>query len=206
MANMFDKAKKTPAKAVKKDEKILVDVKGVEFGKAVNIAAINDTKIKELKAELDTAKAVIKEKAIEEFVKLYEDNKRNVGSFNLVAENGASFMFLPTKRYLKVDDDRAENLQENYGEEVISETTAYAFNTAVLTKHMDKISELLMGASFLSKDEKGSLIEASSTYTVKKDILDEFYVMKSEKSVEIEDCFEDFAPVCQIKYLKEAKE
>lgn len=203
--NMFAKAKSKPTTTKKKDEKIIVDVKGKKFAEAVNIAAVNDTKMKEMKAELDSAKAIIKETANEEFVKLYQENKRNVGSFILVADNGASFMYLPTKRYLKVDDDRAEHLRETYGEDVISENTTYAFNTKVLTKHMDKISELLMGAEFLSDEEKETLIEATSNYTVKKEILDEFYVMSSENDVEIEDCLEDFAPVCQIKNLSPSK-
>lgn len=208
MANMFDKAKSKGATktTAKKDEKILVEVKNnPDFASAVTTAALNDTKIKELKAELDTAKATINEVAREEFAKLYDSNKRNVGSFNLVADNGGSFMFLPTKRYLKVTEDRAEHLKETYGEDAVEENTTYGFNTEVLTKHMDAIAELLMNADFMSDDEKDSLIEATTTYAVKKDILDNFYVLKTEKGAEIEDMIEDFAPVCQVKYLKPGK-
>jgi hypothetical protein len=204
---MFDKAKKkAPAKSAKKDEKISVKVQNnPKFDNAVNTAAINDTKIKELKAELDSAKTLINEIAREEYAKLYESNKRNVGSFNLVSDNGASFMFLPTKRYLKVTEDRAEHLKETYGEDTVEENTTYGFNSTILEKHMDAIADLLMKADFMTDEEKDALIVANTSYNVKKDILDNFYVLKTEKEIEIEDAIEDFAPVCQIKYLKPSK-
>jgi len=206
MANMFDKAKsKTTTAAAKKNEKISVNVKGADFDKAVKIAAENDTKIKELKAELDIAKATIVETAKEKFADLYDYNKRNIGSFNLISENGGSFMFLPTKRYIKVTDDRVDHLKETYGTDVIEENTTYGFNPSILEKHMNDIAELLMSAEFLTDEEKDALIEAQTDYSVNKDVLDNFYVMKVEKGVEIEDCIEDFNPVCQIKYLKAPK-
>ena len=208
MANIFEKAKSkgTSKTTSKKDDKILVKVTGnEEFANAVNTAAVNDTKIKELKAELDTAKTTINEVAKEEYAKLYDSHKRNVGSFNLLADNGASFMFLPTKRYLKLEEDRAEHLKETYGEETIEENTKFGFNSTILNKHMDKIAELLKNADFMTQEEKDSLIEATTTYTIKKDMLDNFYVLKTEKGVEIEDAIEDFAPVCQVKYLKPSK-
>lgn len=205
MANVFAKAKAKTGTAKKKDEKISVKVEGTDFDKAVKIAAENDKQIKELKTALDTAKATIVEKAKEEYAKLYSNQKKNVGSFNLISENGGSFMFLPTKKYLKLTEDRAEHLKETYGEDLVEENTTYSFNPVILEKHLDKIADLLGNADFLSEDEKENILDAKVDYTIKKDVLDDFYTMKVEKEVDIEDCIEDFAPVCQVKYLKAPK-
>lgn len=208
-ANMFEKAKKTTkTTTAKASDKLMVKVEGTEFDESLKTFATIKAKIDSLTAEMAAAQAVVKETGIKEFSKLYSENKRNVGSFIMTNEDAdASVMFLPTKRYLKIDEDNANELRETYGEEVVTEDTKYSFNTAVLMRNMDVISEILMGSDKISDKDKENLLEAKTTFAVEKETLDKVILMKDK--VEGEDdvekvsiVLEDIQPVYQLKNAK----
>jgi len=108
-------------------------------------------------------------------------------------------MILPTKRYIKIDEAAAETLTETYGEDVVTETTNYGFNTKVLMNNMDAISAALLESDLLSQDDKDNLIEATTTYVVEKDTLDKVYTMSKESGNSVAEIIEDIQPVVMMK-------
>jgi len=202
-ANLFGKAKKTGTKkAAKKDDKIIVDVKGKEFAEKLEQFANLKAKMDELKAELAMSQAFVKEVGTEEFANLVETKKVNVGSFILSSETGGRVMVLPTKKYIKIDEAGAETLQETYGEDIVTEDTKYGFNTKILMKNMEVISDLIQDSDKISDSDKENLIEATTTYTVEKDALDKVYTLAKETKSEVLEVIEDLQPVVMLKNAK----
>ena len=203
MANIFDKAKKAPVKkAVKKDEKLVVDVEGVEFAEKLAKFANLKAQMDELEADLAMSKEFVKNVGIEEYVKLIEKNKVNPGSFLVASEKGGRVMVLPIKKYKMLDSVAAESLTETYGEGIVKETTSFGFNTDVLMRNQEAISEMIQNSELISDEDKENLIEAKSTFSVESDTLDKVYTLSKESGRSVIEVIEDFAPQFQLKNAK----
>lgn len=202
-ANLF--AKKTAKAPAKKNDKLNVNVSGKEFAEKLDKFATLKAQIENLESELAMSQEFVKATSIAEFAKLVETKKNNPGSFTLTSDNGGTVMFLPTKRYIKIDEAAAENLKETYGESIVEETTKYSFNTEVLMKNMDVISELIQNSTEISDDDKENLIEGITTFTIEKDTLDKVYVLANESKNSVSEVLEDIQPVYQLKTPKAGK-
>jgi hypothetical protein len=201
--NLFASAKKkTTTTKAKKDDKIIVNVEGAEFAEKLEKFATLKAQMDELKADLAMSQEFVKTVGIEEYAKLVDEKKLNPGSFIVASETGGRVMVLPTKKYIKIDEAAAEQLTETYGEDVVEENTTYGFNTDVLMRNMDAISAALLESDTLSAEDKESLIEATTTYTVAKDTLDKVYTLAKESGNEILEVIEDIQPVVQLKNAK----
>jgi hypothetical protein len=202
-ANLF--AKKTAKAPAKKNDKLNVNVSGKEFAEKLDKFATLKAQIENLEAELAMSQEFVKATSIAEFAKLVETKKNNPGSFTLTSDNGGTVMFLPTKRYIKIDEAAAENLKETYGESIVEETTKYSFNTDVLMRNMDVISDLIQNSTEISDDDKENLIEGITTFTIEKDTLDKVYVLANESKNSVSEVLEDIQPVYQLKTPKAGK-
>lgn len=203
MANLFDKAKKTSAaKAPKKDDKIVVNVKGKGFAENLEKMADLDSKIKDMTSELAMAKEYVKGVAIDEFANLVDSKKSNPGSFVLASENGGTVMVVPTKKYITIDETAASSLKESYGDDIVTEETTFGFNTDILMKHMDLIGKLIEDCSEISDEDKANLINATTKFSVEKDALDKVYSIAKEKEVSVKEVIEDIQPVVMMKNPK----
>jgi len=200
--NLFEKAKKEQKPKAKKDDKIIVNIPGDEFSEKLKKFATLKAQIDELEAEMTMSKEFVKSIGVEEFAKLVESKKLNVGSFILASKNGGSVMVLPTKKYITIDEAAAENLTETYGEGIVDENTTYGFNTDVLMRNMDAISELIQNSETISQEDKDNLIEATTKYAVNKDALDKVYNLAKESGKSALDVITDLQPVIQMKNAK----
>jgi len=200
---LFAKAKKTGTKkTAKKDDKIIIDVEGKEFAEKLEKFANLKSQIDDLTSELNMAKEIVKEVGTEEYVKLITSKKTNTGSFIIASETGGRVMVAPTKKYIKIDEEGAETLQETYGDDIVSENTVYAFNTKILMKNMDVIEKLIEESEEISDADKESLIEAKVTYSVEKDALDKVYTLAKETETDVLEVIEDLQPVVMLKNAK----
>jgi len=199
---LFGKAKPAKKAAAKKDDKLIVNVPGDEFSEKLEKFATLKAKADEIKAELAMSQAFVKGIGIEEYAKLVEKTKHNSGSFIMASEKGGRVMFLPTKKYIKIDESGAENLTETYGEGIVSEDTKYAFNTEVLLRNMDAISELIMNSETITDEDKENLLEETTSFTIEKDTLDKVFTLSTETKLEVSEVLEDIQPVYQLKNAK----
>jgi len=191
MANLFDKAKKG-ATAKKAETHEVVILPSLET---------DVTALAKLKIEIDSlsAKAAIHDSNIrvagrEAMIDFYQNKKRFPGSLKIQAGKG-SFLFITSDKYKMLDEDRFMELASEYGEDLVEEKTVYSFNTAILEKHMDHISEILMKSKELSDHEKEELLTSKTSYSVKKGTI------KNVLSVcdNVEKVIEDIQPVFSIK-------
>ena len=201
-SGLFGKAKPAKKAKAKKDDKLIVNVEGKEFAEKLEKFATLKAQMDELKADLAMSQEFVKGVGIEEYAKIVEKEKRNPGSFIMASETGGRVMFLPTKKYIKIGEGDAENLVETYGEDIVNEDTKYAFNTEVLMRNMDTISDLIMNSEDITEDDKENLLEETTTFTVEKETLDKVYTLSKESKMDVSDVLEDIQPVYQVKNAK----
>lgn len=182
MANLFSKAKKNaPAKAsTAKDTKVRIRIEeGKEelFENISKLSVLQDN-MKRDKAKADIIADVLKERAKDEWSKLYEKNSKNPGSVMIEAVNEADdtaqFMFVPTDKYISIDATRAEELQETYGEEIVEEKTTFSFDDKMIEKYGEVLSRLIEESEEISENDKEKIIKAVTVYSVAKGTIDKY--------------------------------
>jgi hypothetical protein len=202
--NLFSKAKAKGATAPAKNEKEVVEINDAVFHTTLSRLAEVNSEIDELKAEGGVLAAEVKNRGIEEMAKLYEKNLRFPGSFQVKAlaegQNPASFLFITADRYIKIDEERAEELQKKYGEEIVEESTTFIMDSKLIEKYGEVISDLIMNSTEIEDGDKEKLISAKVEYSVKKGTVQDLKTKYAAKP--LNEVLEDIKPVYQLKNVK----
>lgn len=191
--------KTTTAKA-KKDTKPVVKVTGEDF--ANDLKKFNELKdqIKDLTAEQKSIEGGIKETALDEFIKLYTDMKRNPETIKIESDNGDKVMFVVSKKYSGVvDEERAEELREKYDESFVVEETELVMDNGLLNKYSDQLEELIMSADFMTDEEKELLFVEKVKYSIKSDAINEAFTFGNG---DVEELISDLNPVVMLKQTR----
>lgn len=187
-------AKKT---TVKKDTKPVAKVPGEDFSKKLKM--FNDLKleIKNKTAEQKSIEGDIKATALEEYVKLYTSMKRNPESIKVESDAGDKVMFIVAKKYSgAVDEERADDLRERYGDAIVEETSELIMNNKLLNKYSDKLEELIMSADFMTEDEKEDLFVDKVTFKITPDAINEAFTVGNG---DVEELISETNPVMMLK-------
>ena len=153
--NLFAKAKKSaPAKTTKaKDQKVRIAIEDASFfDKVSKLEQLNDT-MKSAKAKADMISDELRDLGKSEWAQLYEQTGKNPGSVMLEHvsnDDTAQFMFVPTDKYITITAERAEELQETYGDEIVEEKTVFSFFFFLLS-----ISVFFLFCCFKRLDSEG---------------------------------------------------
>jgi predicted nucleotide-binding protein (sugar kinase/HSP70/actin superfamily) len=203
MANLFKAAKESGTKPSAKKEKEEIVITDKDFHTTLHRLAEVNSKIDELAAESKILSEDVRQRAITEFAKDYEDKGKFTGSFNIRAtgakgKSDASLMFLPTDRYITIDEERYNELNEQYGD-IAEENTTYTMDSALIEKYGDVISELISKCKAIDEKDKAKLISATTKYNVKKGTISRIPELVTE---DFETVLSDIRPVYQMKNVK----
>jgi hypothetical protein len=188
-------AVKTPA--AKKDLKPNCVVKGKEFAKKLKRFVDLKEEIKNLTAEQKSIEGDIKVVSLDEYTKLYKSMKRNPDTIKVESEAGDKVMFVVMKKYTgAVDEERATELREKYGETFVEEKSEMIMDNTILNKHAEALEDLIMGATFLSDEEKENLFINKVTYNIKSDAINEAFTAGKG---DVEGLISDINPVLMLK-------
>jgi hypothetical protein len=184
---------------VKKDLHPVAVVKGADF--AEKLAKFNKVKndIKDLTAEQKSVEGEIKATALDEYKKMYTKLKRNPESIKVESENGDKVMFIVVKKYTgAMDEDRATELREKYGETFVEEKSELIMNDELYRKYAEKIEELILGEAndFMTDAEKEELFTNRVTYNIKSDAINEAFTVGNG---DVEGLIGDINPVLMLK-------
>ena len=181
----------------KKDTKPVVTIKGQDFAEKLSKFVSLKEDIKNLTAEQKAIEGDIKSASLDEYVKLYKDMKRNPESIKISSEKGDKVLFVVVKKYTgTVDEERATELREKYGETFVEEKSEMIMNNDILNKYADKLETLIMSADFMTEEEKEELFVNKITYNIKSDAINEaFTVGKGD----VEGLISDISPVLMVK-------
>ena len=179
MASLFEKAKKSaPAKTTKsKDEKVRLVVEDPTFfSKVEKLEALND-QMKAAKAKADMISDELRDVAKTEWLNQYERTNKNPESVMICQsqdDDTAQFMFIPMDKYITITSDRAEELQETFGEEIVEEETTFSFDSAMIEKYGEILSRLIEESDEIKDADKEKIIKATTKYSVAKGTIDKF--------------------------------
>ena len=179
MANLFAKAKKTaPAKTSKaKEQKVRLTVEDANFFTNVQKLEELQDQMKTAKAKADMISDEIRDVAKDAWLNQYQTTGKNPESVMICQENGedvAQLMFIPTDKYITITPERAEELQETYGAEIVEEETTFSFDSAMIEKYGEILSRLIEESDEIKDADKEKIIKATTKYSVAKGTIDKF--------------------------------
>jgi hypothetical protein len=195
--NLFKQAK--PAETKAKPKKSEVEINDFQFQTSLSRLAEVNQQIDNLNAEVVELTDIVKKRSTEEFIKIYESSKKYPGSFNIISGT-SSLMFVPTDRYIKIDEERYNDLQTTYGEEMVEKTDTYTMDTKLVEKYGQIISDLIINCSDIEEIDKANLISVATNYSVKKGTIST--ILEKFKEHSLETVFEDIRPVITLKNIK----
>lgn len=195
MTNLFAVAKEKAPKKVEKHE----IVERPELENTLERLESLNAKMAELEAERAILDAEIRGAGKDAMIDLYNRTKKFPGTLKMVAGT-MSYQFITSDKYKKIDVDRFAELSETYGPEIVEESTVFSFNTAILMKHMQHISDLLMGSTELSQRDKEELLTSETSYNVKKGAIKDLFQFVDGSQVDA--IIEDIQPVFSVKSVQ----
>lgn len=200
--SLFDKAKKAaPAKTTKgKEEKVRLAVEDANFFTNVQKLEELQDQMKSAKAKADMISDEIRDVAKDAWLKQYDKTGKNPESVMVVQENGddvAQLMFVPSDKYITITEARAEELREAYGDEIVTEDTAFGFDATMIEKYGEILSRLIEESTEIDEKDKEKIITAKTTYSVAKGTIDNF-----TKYGEVTEVMEAVKPVVALKNVE----
>ena len=185
------------APAAKKDLKPVAVVKGQDFAEKLKKFNTLKEEIKDKTAEQKSIEGDIKSTALDEWKKLYVNMGRNPESIKVESEKGDKIMFMVVKKYTgSVDEERATELREKYGETFVEEKSELVMSNELLNKYSDKLEALIMSADFMTDEEKENLFVQKVTYNITANAIDEAFTCGKG---DVEGLVSDIAPVLMLK-------
>lgn len=201
---IFGKAKKKKATSAAKED-VLITIDDAEMSDKALRGAELKLKKDEIESELKGIEGEIKAELKERFAELYEKEGIFPGSIDVSftgSEDGvASLKFIPMDRYLKIDEDGYDTIAENYGEELVEHNETYSFNSKVLEKHMDTISELIENCDAIPEEDKENLLVVKEEFKVAKGTIKKLKTPKLKK-FSVSELLAAINPIYQLKGLQ----
>ena len=180
MANLFAKAAKSaPTKVSKgKEEKVRIKIDDSGFfDKIEKLEQLQDT-MKIAKAKADMISDELRDLGKTEWAKLYDKTGKNPGSVMLehvnVTDDVAQLMFVPSDKYITINADRADELREAFGEEIVEEETTFGFDSTMIEKYGEVLSRLIEECGDIAEKDKEKIITATTKFSVAKGTIDKF--------------------------------
>jgi len=175
--NLFSIAKKVAVKstAKAKDEKIRVDAGDPEFYNMISDMSDLQKIIKSSQAKLDVISDEVRTISKKKWCETFTNAGRNPGSIMVESRNGentAQVMVIVSDKYITIGEERAGELVEKYGEDIVEETTNFSFDNAMIEKYGEVLSNLIEGSDEISEADKGRIIKAVTKYNVSKGTID----------------------------------
>ena len=133
--------------------------------------------MKVAKAKADMISDEIRDIAKNAWLNQYDKTGKNPESVMICQENGedvAQLMFVPTDKYITITQERAEELQETYGEEIVEEETTFSFDATMIEKYGEILSRLIEESEEIAEKDKEKIIKATTKYSVAKGTIDKF--------------------------------
>lgn len=210
MANLFTQAKKsaTPKASKAKEEKLRIKVKDADFFEKIERLEKLQENMKRDKAAADIINDEIKEIAVTEWSKVYDKTSKNPGSVMLEAREGVDIsqvMFVPSDKYITINEDRANYLIETYGEDAVEEKTTFSFDAEMVEKYGEILSELISNSEDIDDEDKRRIIKATRSFSVKKGAIDKFKDFAEQADADVLQIVEEFKPVVALKNIEVIK-
>lgn len=201
MNTLFDKLSKNASskKTVKKNDKPIIKIKGEDFDNSLKSFVSLKTQSEEIKTQLTFIQEFIKNETLKKWYDLYKDNKSYPGSVLVSSDSESSYMFAPSDKYLSINDERAEELKNKYGDDIINEDVIFTFNNQLLEKYADVLSDMIQNSNLISDDDKDNLIVATKNISISKGSIEKALTIGNG---DVEEFLSDINPIYTLRTPK----
>lgn len=155
--------------------------------------------IKELTAQANEIQGRVKSTSILEFTKLYEALGEYPGSF-VMKDDIAQIMVVPSDKYIKINKERANDLQVMFGEDITEEVKTYSTDAKLFAKYKEVLEELIQNSDKISEADKDKFFVEKTEYQVKKGTISS--LNENYDSVEFGSIINETKPIFSLKDLK----
>ena len=171
--SLFTAAKLSASKGtVKKNEKLTVEVDSRDFHKNVKRYGQVVEELSDLQAE----KAML---------------------YGEIRETGLQVL---ADRYKTIDEEGKDSLANKFGADVVQTDVGYSFDSKVVVKYLDVISNLIQASPDISDVDKGRLIKATVKHSVRKGLIKS--LAGSQQNFEL---LQAVQPICYVKNVQLTK-
>lgn len=134
--------------------------------------------------------------AQKEFLNLYQSKNRNPDTFLMQGQIGGCVMVVPQDRYKSIDEEKAKMLVQQFNKpDMVEQKTVFSFNPEMLQKYESVISDFIMNSPDIKPEDKGKIVEAKVTYSIRKGMIDRLLEFKANMGKVLA----EISPVFQIK-------
>ena len=117
----------------------------------------------------------------------------------------AQLMFVPSDKYISINEDRANYLTETFGEGAVEEKTTFSFDNEMVDKYGEILSQLIEACEDIDESDKEKIVKATVSYSVAKGTIDKLKDYSEETSMDIITIVEEVKPVIAIKNVEVIK-
>jgi len=194
-----DIAKKTTTKKAKTNDKPTINIDGDEFKANLKAFVRLSKQEKEIKTQLAMVKGYIKETSLDKWYSLYKTNGSYPGSVIVTNDSEDSYMFAPSDKYITLNDDRAKELTDKYGDDIVTEDVVFSFKTDLLMKYAEVLTGLIQNSPDIDDDDKNNLIVAKKSISVAKGSIEKALTVGDG---DVEGFLSDIQPIYMMKTPK----
>jgi hypothetical protein len=187
--NLFATATKVKETTKKTDKKVIkAPLLADKVKRYADLKQIIDSATGELKMIEGDIKLVGKDL----FMKEYRQQKSTPDNFKIQDDTDSTCMFIVMDKYTIVDENKASILSNFDG--LLTENIVYKFNTELVEKYGQILSELILNCPNIEDIDKGNLISGEKTFNVAKGSIDRLMQYDNPEQI-----FELINPIVALK-------
>lgn len=172
------------------------------FSRVSQIHKLN-LEIKERENIVSTLTDQVKEVAKVEWCRMYEDSGINPGSVKVYSQKDgevSSVLFVPSDRYISLNETTKSSLTKDFGEEVVQESREWSISSGMVEKYLPILKEMIKNSSEILEEDKSKIFTESVKYSVKPGTIDNLSNLG-----QVEQVFERVRPVVSLKNIQVQK-
>lgn len=172
------------------------------FSRVSQIHKLN-LEIKERENIVSTLTDQVKEVAKGEWCRMYEDSGINPGSVKVYSQKDgevSSVLFVPSDRYISLNETTKSSLTKDFGEEVVQESREWSISSGMVEKYLPILKEMIKNSSEILEEDKSKIFTESVKYSVKPGTIDNLSNLG-----QVEQVFERVRPVVSLKNIQVQK-
>lgn len=155
--------------------------------------------IKERESVVSTLSDHVKEVAKKEWTSLYQKMENNPGSLRVYAtkeDETSSVLFVPSDRYISLNENSKKTIEDQLGEEVIQESREWSIPGAMVEKYLTLLKDFIGSSSDILDEDRPKILQETLKFSIKPGIID-----RLDQFGEVDKVFETIKPVVSLKSI-----
>lgn len=127
--------------------------------------------IKSMENNLKSLYNEISELGRTEWLEIYSSLESNPGNLIMESKKDDEWVrvnFIPQDRYLKINEQKAQDLSEKYGNDIIEENISYVIPVDIYTKYKEIIKEIILNSDKIDEEDKINFVKKDVVFNIKR--------------------------------------